>query len=724
MKKSTFNTASAIALAAAALAGPAVAQQATAVEEVIVTAQRSSQNLQQVPLAVTGYSGAFLEKSKIEDFNDLRTRTPSLTFEQFAPGQPRYTIRGIGGGGGVAVFVDDVYMGQPSMSSVEFVDLERVEVLRGPQGTLFGRNATGGAIAFFTEKPGSDYRVKAKATVGNYDLKSLSALISGPVSDVLSAKISVIAREHSGYAFNETTGRDIEDETLAAARAALRFRPNDDWDIQLNIDGSTRRGTAPWWDLMIEAPKSAGNSNPEPRRGRNHPDDGYADIDNAGVSLNANWDSPIGTFTSITAFRNTQSHNRANTTGLLVAPLSDVANRRVNFHTLFIQQADQKAEQFSQELRLAADLGDRFKWIGGLYYYQDDGVANRLTDYRFYSFGPTPVDGRYAYASTNETKAFAAFMSGTFALTEQLKLQAGIRWSHDEKDHTTVASGKNFSGFRDGGVSVPGYSAASSADWSAWTPTASINYQVTPDVFVYGTISRGFKSGGFSDGDSEKQSILRPFNPEFVWNYETGARTEWFDRRLRVNATAFYMDYTDLQVSVFTQLAPNLPAVLVSGNAGKAKIKGFELEWNAVPIEGLNLYGNYTRTESEISALISGANNLAGKKIPRAPENKFFMGASLARDFGGMTATGRVDYTYQSDYFSSINNVPSERVLAQENWDAGLTMGPAGGAWSVEVWGKNLANELHVVSISDILGDAFANYAPPRTYGVTLSYRH
>jgi iron complex outermembrane receptor protein len=734
MKTAALNTASALVLvAAASLAMPALAQERapqTGVEEVIVTAQRSSQNLQQVPLAVTGYSGEFLEKSKIEGFNDLRTRTPSLTFDQFAPGQPRYFIRGIGNtnrasgvDSGVGVFVDDVYMGRPAMASTEFADLDRVEILRGPQGTLFGRNATGGAISFFTERPSSELRASAKGTIGNYDLKSFSGMVSGPLGDAWSGKLSLATRSHSGYAFNTTTGNDIEDEKTTSARAALRFRPNDAWDFQLNVDGSRRRGTAPWWDLAVEAPASVGKSNPDPRRGRNHAEDGYADIDSAGVSLNATWDSPIGTFTSITALRNAQNHNRANTTGLLVAAVSDVANRRNYFHTLFIQQDDENAKQFSQELRLATNIGDNFKWIGGLYYFSDEVVHGRLTDYRFYNFGPTPLDGRYNFASTNETEAFAVFMNGAYAFTEKLKLQAGIRWSHDEKDHNTIGTGNNYARFRDAGVTVPSYTAPASAKWSAWTPTASINYQATPEVFFYGTVSRGFKSGGFSDTDNDKQSALRPFSPEFVWNYEGGVRSEWFDHRLRLNGTAFYMDYTDLQVSVITQVAPGLPAVPVNGNAGKSKIKGFELEWNAVPVEGLNIYGNYTRTDTKIENLISGSTNLAGKRLPRVPKDKFFMGASLTQDLGGVTAVGRVDYSYQSNYFSTITNLADERVPPQKTWDAGLTVGPTGAVWTVEIWGKNLADELQISTISDVVGDGFAQYTPPRTYGVTLSFR-
>lgn len=734
MKALSLATVSSVALLALGAGAPALAADeatGTAVEEVIVTAQKTAQNLQQVPLAVTGFSGDFLEKSKVENFLDLRTRVPSLTFDEFAPGQPRYFIRGIGNtnrSGGidsaVGLFVDDVYMGRPAMTSTDFSDLERVEVLRGPQGTLFGRNAVGGAVSFFTRKPGDSYRFDGKVTAGNYDLRAVSAAVSGPISDTVSAKMALTARSHDGYAFNTTTGRDVEDERLIAGRAALRFRPNEAWDIQLNVDGSQRRGTGPWWDLAVEAPASLGKSNPDPRRGRNHAEDGYANIDNAGASLNATWKTSIGTLTSITAYRNAQTHVRANTTGLLVAELTDVANRRVFHHTLFIQQDDEDAKQFTQELRLASNIGERFSFVAGLYYYNDDVFHNRLTDYRFYNFGATPLGGRFNFASTNKTDAYAVFINGVYEITGRLKLQAGLRWSQDEKDHVTVGSGANFSRFRNAGVTIPGYTAPASAKWDAFTPTASLNYQVTDDAFVYATASRGFKSGGFNDTDNDLQSALRPFNPEYVWNYEIGARTEWFDRRLRLNATAFYMDYTDLQVTVITIVTPGLPPTGVSGNAGKSTIKGFELEWTAVPVQGLNVYGSYTYTDGKIKSLVTGTLNLAGKDIPRAPKNKFFLGANFTRDLGLVTATARVDYSRQSSFFSTINNLPSELIHKQHNWDAGLTLAPTGKPYSLELWGKNLSNELSITTISDVTGDGYAQYAPPRTYGVTLSIKY
>lgn len=734
MRKLTLNKVSTLAMiASCSLASPlwAADENATpdAVEEITVTAQRTNQSSQAVPLAITALSGDFLEKSNIEGFNDLKTRAPSLTYDEFAPGQPRYTVRGIGNTNkssgvdpGVAVFVDDVYMGRPAMTSTDFSDLDRVEILRGPQGTLFGRNATGGAISFFTRRPDDHFRFEAKATAGNYHLFGGNVLLAGPLSETVSGKIDISVRRHDGYAFNETTGNDIENERYVGGRAALRWQPNDAWDVQLNVDGSRRRGTGPWWDLAIEGPKALGKANPQPRRGKNYADDGYADIDNFGISLNSNWTGDIGTITSITAWRYSSNNNRANTTGLNVLPLSD-PNRKSLYYTLFIQQDDETARQFSQEVRLASDIGNRFKLVAGAFFYRDHVDHSRLTDYEFVNFG-AGLAGRYVFDATNRTTGYALFANGTYELADKLELEAGLRWSHDHKEHVVTGSGANYARFRNNGVVVPGYTAAAGASWSAATPMVSLKYQVKPAVMLYATVSRGFKSGGFNDTDNDRVSALRPFNPEYVWNYEAGLKSSWLDRRLQFNASAFYMRYTDLQVSILTTVDPLLPPVPVNGNAGRTTIKGIELELNAVPVRGWNIYGNYTYTDGKINELNTGTTNFAGKLLPRVPKHKYFIGTSVTQPVGDFTVTGRLDYSYQTSYFSTIQNLATERSLAQKNLDAGLTVEMPGGRWTLDIWGKNLTNELNINSITDVTGDAFATYLPPRTFGATIKVRY
>jgi iron complex outermembrane receptor protein len=723
-------------LAASGLTMPAIAQtdpqpaeETGGLEEIVVTAQKTRDNLQTVPLSLTAFTGDNLTRSNIENVKDLAARTPSLNVDTFSPGQPRYFIRGIGGtaagsarDAAVGVFVDEVYMGRPSMTSTDFVDIDRVEILRGPQGTLFGRNVVGGALSYFTRKPDDEFRAQAALTVGNYDKIDGSFAVSGPLSEGVSAKLSFSSRNHGGYAFNETTGNDIETEHSNAVRGALRFQPGEGVDIQLNADYSKLTGNGNWWHLLREGPNSIGKANADPRRGRNYTDDGFNRIRNGGVSLNARFESLIGEIASITAYRESKLRTRANTTGLFVAELTD-PNRNQYHHTLFIQEDDTDSKQFSQELRLASDISDRLSSVVGIYYFHEKVDTTNITDYRFLRFNS---QGRRRFDASNTTDSYAAFANLAWEVTDRLKLRGGLRWSRDDKDHIVVAGGNNYTPYRDGGVIVPGFTAPGRAAWSALTPAFSVNFQATPTKFLYASVSRGFKSGGFSDTEVERLSAMEPFDPEFAWNYEVGLKSEWLDRRLRFNASLFYTDYTDLQVTVIRQVDPNFPPFGVTGNAGKVVIKGAELEINAVPVEGWNLYGTYAYTDSNIKELISGTTNLRGNRLPRAPKHKFSVGTSYSVDVQDkLRITGRAEYTYSSNFYSSILNSPVDQIPNLKNLDLGLSFSTPDDRWSLELWGKNVTDRLNINTISEVpLLDGYAQFQPPRTYGATLRFRY
>lgn len=696
-------------------------------EEIMVTAQKRSESLQAVSLSLTAFSGDFLEKSRIENFTDLETRVPGLVYEDFSPGQPRYFIRGIGNisksaamDGAVGIFVDEVYLGRPEMLNNNFFDLARLEVLRGPQGTLFGRNVVGGAISFFTRVPDEELRMKASVTYGNYGLVEGQYAISGPISDKLFAGVSVAGRLHDGYAFNETTGNDVGDEQFVSGRATFRYLPNDDLEVTLRADASRRRGTGTWWDLYSEGSFSQGNSNADPRRGAMATEDGFGDVDNEGVSLTVDWQTNIGTFRSISAYRHSILRSRANTTGLYVAELDDP--ERFNYHhTLFIQEDDQWTDQYTQEFRLTSDGEGPLNWVTGLFYLHDDVERLNITDYRFVFYG---TEGVSQNIQNNQTDSYAAYANVSYDITQDLKLQGGLRWSHDKKHFSTVASGDPFTPYTSGGVPVSGFSAEAKNSWSAWTPAISLNYNLARDKFVYASVSRGFKSGGFG-GQTDQVAAESSFAPEYAWNYELGAKTEWLDRRLRLNVTAFYLDYTDLQVGIITQPDPDLPPIGVAGNAGKARVKGVELEWNVVPIEGLNIYGNYAYTKSDIKDLVVGGTDLTGNRLARAPKHKFFAGTSYTVPLaGGSSLTGRVDFTYSSRFFNTINNSPVAVVPGQHTLDGSLRYDMADGRWALEVWGKNLTDELNINSIADVIGDGYASYTEPRTYGITAHFKY
>jgi iron complex outermembrane receptor protein len=704
-------------------------RESPALEEIVVTATKREENLQSVALSITAFSRDFLEDSNISDLDDLETRVPNFTYDTFSPGVPVFNIRGIGDASrsgavdtAVGVFVDEVYMGRPVMMNADFHDIERVEILRGPQGTLFGRNVVGGAVSFYTSRPSEEVVANLSMTYGKYDQRDAKGFVSGPISENVFGKISVVTRNHDGYAFNATTDNDIEDDQFFGARAALRFVPDDSLDIQLNVDTSRRRATGLWWDLIREGPFAIGQSNPDPRRGRNHDDDGFSDSDVKGASLHIDWESGFGTVTSITAYREAEMSDRANTTGLFVAELTD-PNRFLEHFTLFIQQADMEAEQVSQEVRIASDLNSRFNWVAGAFYFHEEVDQTRIQDYRFHFFN---IEGQGIFNAETDTDAYAFFANGTYNFTDALSLQAGIRWSEDNKDHILSTGGVNYIPYTVNGAIVPGWIATGDGSWDAFTPSFSLNYHVTDEHFLYATVSRGFKSGGFNDLETERAAAELPFAPEFAWNYEIGAKTEWFDRRLRFNASAFYLDYTDLQVTVVLQPDPNFPPIFVTGNAGSAEVKGVETEWTLVPFDGATLYGSYTFTDSELKNLFLGPVDASGNKLSRAPKHKLFLGGDFTfpvTDFAN--ATIRMDYTYTDETFNTLGNSPVERIPSKETLDASLAFATTDGRWELVFWGKNLFDELAINTITEVpVLNGYGTFEPPRTYGATVRFNY
>jgi iron complex outermembrane recepter protein len=712
---------------------PAAAQERSngGLEEVIVTAQRRAENLQTVPLALSSFSGNYLQREKVEDVSELGSRVPGLQYEQFSPGEPRFFIRGLGSisrssavDGDVGVFMDDVYLGRPEMTNINFYDLENLEILRGPQGTLFGRNVVGGAVSYHTKRPTDELKILAQVGYGNFNTFETAATITGPLTDKVSAKLSAGTRNHDGYNFNQTTRHDVEDERFIGASGAIRFRPTDDLDIQLNGDFSRRRGTGPWWILYREAADQLGKAYPDPRNGKGYTDDGFANIDNNGVSLNANWTTAYGTLTSITAYRDSMKANRSNTTGLYAAQITDPpAVIAANSNIVFLQEDDQWSDQFSQELRFASPSGERLTWVGGLYYFEEHVKHDFYVDYRFL-FPFFKAQGQSLFKAHTNTRAYAGFANGSYKIFDTLSVQAGVRWSRDEKDHVLTPTGVYTNAFTINGVKVPTWTAQGQGGWNAVTPTASLKWQVTPDKLLYFTYSKGFKSGGFNDNDLEYLSATTPFNPEYVENYEVGAKTEWFDHRLRVNLAAYDMRYTDLQVVILIPATNVGPSRQVTGNAGSALSQGVELELNWLPTDELSFLMTYNYAHTRIDQLVVVGVNQAGNQLTRSPRHKLFLGANYAKPLANdMTATARVGWSYQTKYFTGTDNAKAGIVPTQRNLDAGVGLELQGGRWFVELWGKNLTDSIKPVFPSPVGDDAYSALMPPRTYGVSVRYK-
>ncbi|MDX2142037.1 MAG: TonB-dependent receptor [Rhodospirillaceae bacterium] len=725
-------------LAAVVCAAPvmSLAQDQGVLEEIVVTAQKRTENLQTVPLAITAYSGDFLEKQGIISFQDLKSHVPGFIFDEYSPGQPRYYIRGIGNNlqsgsvdEDVGIFVDGVYLDRPAMGNTEFMDIERIEVLRGPQGTLFGRNVVGGAISFHTRKPIEEFRAGGSVSYGNYSQIAASGFVSGQIADNAFASVAASARNRDGYAFNTTTGNDVDDTQYGAARATLRILPSDSLETIFRADVSRRRGTGGWWVLYGRGLQTAPSEIATPRRNAHDVDDGVNDVDNHGFTLEANWESDIGTFTSLSAYRMSIFSSRVNLTPPKVAPGLDPAAVVGNLsNILFIRDFTEKANQASQELRLTSPSGEDLKWVVGAFYHHSNVFFSHSVIYKLLT---RRSEGRSGSLTDSSTDAYALFANASYDLSDKLSLQTGVRWSRDEKEAATTATGVPTGGrYFLNGVALPvgaGYSVSGEKAWSAVTPAFSLNYQVTPDHFLYATVSRGFKSGGFPSAQDDARATQTPFDPEFAWNYEVGAKTEWFENRMRLNVAAFWMDYTNLQVrGLIPPVDPALPGTRLFLNAGKTTSKGIETELNVAPMEGLNLFASHTYLKTRINKTDGTAEIVlrVGDQLVKAPHHKLFVGGSYTVPLSdAMNATLQADYSHTSSYFPQLPNLPAERIPSQKVLGASLQFEPKDGNWSVDLWSKNLTDELHINSLTTVVRSTYGFWDPPRTYGITLRFR-
>ncbi len=716
--------------------GEAAAQQSSALEEVIVTAERRAQSLQDVPISITSFSEELINEGGIISMEDVALRTPNFKMTAFNITEPQLFLRGIGNTNdssgsdpAVAVFVDDVYLGRPSGASTDLYDLERIEVLRGPQGTLYGRNAAGGAINIFTKKPQQEFEAKIGLSAGNYSLGNLRAYINGPISENLAGKLTMNIRKRDGYAENINTGQELEDEDTKSVRGQLLFTPTDNVDVLLGFDyadidtsGNNRYITnleisdypgvvAPLYPTYYERGVAANNLLGNDPRKSNHDDIQYSNKEILGFLGRVDVDLSWATFTSITAYRESESSWWQALNPQLSARLGGQGLQEVD------DGADQEAEQFSQEFRLSGE-SDRLKWVAGLYYFSEE--VQRFE--RFHTWwDPTSHlailgDGVADFYQDSENDSFAVFGQATWNVTDSLALTLGARYTDDEKsiDNDTAAPVPNSSPVFASGVPLfsPPYSVSAEDSWSETTIRATVDYHFTDDHMIYATYSEGFKSGAFNGTQRYPELAAVPIEPELATNYEVGFKTQWLDDRLRINANYFDLDYENLQVWVLTN------SVLEASNA-QAASDGVEAEVAVVFGENLTITGAFATLDAKFT---EGSNS--GNDLPRAPETSW----SLMADLGFPMANGAsLDFlatvSYTDEFHFEVDNDPRGLQEDVTIWDASATYTSSGGNWDASVWGKNLSDELYSTHHIDgsYIG-ATRIFAPPRTYGVSVNY--
>lgn len=743
------------------LGSPAAAGQETAahrrvaLEEIIVTAQKREESSQDIPIAITVLQSDKLIETNVNNIQDIQYLAPSLQVgESF--GFAQLMIRGIGtdnpfagGDPSVAMHIDGVVTGQSSAQFGSLFDVGRIEVLRGPQGTLYGRNTTGGSINVITEKPTAEATGYARLTVGDYELVQFDGAFGGPLSERLQGRIAVRSVERDGYGENIATGRDIDDASQLSARGQLLWLITDSMDLRLAVEHHEEDDTnyIPKFRSASYDPAPLPALQPQPVTGvrASDPRDINSNVnlqnerDQNSYTAEYRWN--ISDTLSLTSLTNQQDFEKT--------PQADFDMTAVDF---YIWSESFDVEQFSQELRLNFDR-EKLRGLVGLYYYTEEIasdnrldiplvpqiVADTVPGLRGCGFddnvsdqiiGAAVEDLCFLFHGTAETEAYALYANVAFDLADSLTLNLGARYSDETRKGDTdywTAPG------------APVLTFADERSFERVTPSVRLEWRTAQDVMFYGSFSQGFKSGIFLSGQTSP--VLEP---ELVDAWELGMKGIFLDRQLQFNTAAFYYDYTDLQQG------RSVPAgtsgfTLVYENAAAAEIKGIEAEFSWLTTDNLRLDGSVTYLDAVFDDYVTTdpfdtvyqqlgiippdvdlSQQLAGNRMVQSPEWSWTLAATL--DFmltdGGWSASTTVSASYKDKiYFSQFNH----DALSQDDvtvLNANMMFTSPGATWTINAWGKNLTDET-IYAGTFILNSSRTNagfLAPPRTWGVTFGY--
>lgn len=670
-----------------------------AVEEIIVTARKRAEDLQHTPIAVSAYSGAEIEARGATDLSKITQMTPNLMLSKMPTNggvsNAAIFIRGIGQNDfvptidpGVGVYVDGVYLGRSVGAVLDLIDVERIEVLRGPQGTLFGRNTIGGAVSLITKKPDKEFGGTVAVRGGTDSRFNVNGTVNVPLSDTLFARFTGAYFQQDGYVRNVFNGgkQDLGDDDTVAGRFALRWLPSDDLELNLSADYSRDRehgqpyvlvgmqpvNSAPapsllaFHNALVSGPGLAAGGDPtacfQPANASDRscfnsqwidrdtvdtPFPLFARMDLWGTHLTIDWKlNDALQLRSISAYRTFDGEwsTDADASPVVLASALDIYDH----------------EQVSQELQLLGTLFDRrLDWIAGLYYYKEDGKNINPV---FFSQADLQSGGFY------DNRSWAAFGQGTFHVTDKLDLTVGIRYTEDTKkfrpDQYVVRDtagdvlepifGFDPTPWEAGTRALPLTTAKSKI--SEWVPMVNLSYQWRDNLLTYATYSEGFKGGGFTQRVFPPEPSIPSFDPEFVSSYELGLKLEAWDNRLRFNVAGFFVDYSDLQLLV---IDPSRIGPFVT-NAGDAEMRGVEVEMSLIPAREWLINASLGYLDPKRTRLSGGVQGLTldsrFEHISKYTANVQVQKSLPIGNWGELVP--RLEWAFRSEYGTNANNVP------------------------------------------------------------------
>ncbi len=763
----------AVALCVALPEGAAIAQDndggPKTIDQIIVTARKREENLQDTPLAVTALTADALEDLGVEDTSDISNLAPNVYLTQ-TPGSAANigtAIRGVSNAeplqtveAGVALYIDDAYLARASGAVLDLVDLERVEVLRGPQGTLYGRNATGGAIKFISAKPSEERSLKQKFTIGTFgEFSSRTSVNVGEIGSGtnLYGRGTFLYKERDGYVNNRNAsdGEDPGAYETTAFRLALRWEPTEDLTVDYSYDYVDTEGYDALFQLFAVSPglaaSFAGAGTPlapttDRRESVNLDFQQASEHKTQGHNLTFEWDLGFATLTSISTYRDWENTENATeldgSAGLNVFGLNPMfAPGLLTNVQLFAASNEREQDQFTQELRLQGDLFESVQWTVGAYYFEEEFEELNPQQFIVPAGGmlPLPLQQFGGLFYSGEAESWALFASATWTpdcFDQRLSFTGGVRYSDDQKEFVQTISNPMDPAFPRRG---------NDADFNSFDWDFAVNFAATEDINVYGRVATAYKAGGFNPRAS---STLEPFDEEELTSYEIGVKALLLDGRLRVNAAYFYSEYEDIQVNQFASGAGGASSVTV--NAGEATIQGIEVETLWLITDNLTFQGSWGLLDPEYDEFLA-RNPVTNAVVDIADKASFGyqpnQTALLALHYesdplgaDGLVVSARLEWRYTGgpirwtaiEEVQGVQLAPFLDEIQQDSYDvvnarialSDIPVPFGGGSAEIGVFGRNIFDEEYVTAGIDFGGLGFggAAFAPPATFGVDVTF--
>lgn len=726
---SVFGASLAVIAAATSMgAAPAFAQdeESGGLDEIVVTAQRREESLQDVPIAITAFTQEDLERSAAVGIQDVANRAPGVVLTQFNIGEPQLYIRGVGttsdsaaSDPSIGISIDEVSIGRAGASSLAFLDVNRVEVLRGPQGTLYGRNASGGALNVYTNRPVFENEGFITARAGSFEMYGLEAMYNAAVGESSAVRFAALYNTNDGYAEYAPTGQSLEGGTNYGARAQFLTEAGN-WSFLVGVDYAeddmngharipvTTSATNPLFVTAVNALRPGLDI----RQSFSSPDN-YQERTNYGVTFRAEHEGANFDFVSLTSYRNNDYAWRDNLGGL---PFP-------GFPLAVDDRAEEASDQISQEFRIVSPDSSNIDWVAGVYFMTENVErSERFIVQAALPIAPASFGGDTTFNQDATNTSYAVFGQATIPFADIWEFTAGLRYTHDDREIHQVAIDNE--GGLNPPVGIPLGPAGSpynvTAEESFEEPTWRLALSVEPveEARFYISYDRGYKAGSFVSGAQTAAQAIDPIDSELLDNYAIGMKTTWMDGRLRFNAEGFLLDYNDLQV--YELLGLNL----ATSNAD-AQSSGIEIETAFALNENITIGGSYTRLQARYTSnAISSVGTLPydGNTLPRSPEHQFNAFIDGEWDLFGGEFASRVNYQWADEFYFDPSNNP-EVLEDSHGLLSAFASWESPGGFTLSVYGKNLTDEDYRLHVIKNVGIGFSVFGPPQEFGISLSQR-